>query len=89
MSSEQTFSSAGITITKHWNWLKGDIAEALQVMKCLLWYDLIFQEQGPSSLVEKEPEDKEDIIDEELTQVGDTDVAIIDSTTGILMWKFS
>ncbi|KZT08900.1 uncharacterized protein LAESUDRAFT_606611, partial [Laetiporus sulphureus 93-53] len=33
VSSERTFSSAGITITKHRNCLKGDIVEALQVLK--------------------------------------------------------
>ncbi|KIJ30124.1 hypothetical protein M422DRAFT_98919, partial [Sphaerobolus stellatus SS14] len=31
--SEQAFSAAGITITKHHNWLKGDIVESLQVLK--------------------------------------------------------
>ena len=52
-------------------------------MKCLLQSDLIFQEQGPSSLIEQEPEDKEEVVDEELTQVGDTDVAIMGLTTGL------
>ncbi|EPQ59871.1 hypothetical protein GLOTRDRAFT_23951, partial [Gloeophyllum trabeum ATCC 11539] len=33
VSSERTFSSAGITITKHRNRLKGDIVEAFQVLK--------------------------------------------------------
>lgn len=82
VSSEQAFLSAGITITKHQNQLKGNVVEALQVMKCLLQSDLIFWEQGPSSLVEQEPEDKEEVVDEELTWVGDTDVAIMGLTTG-------
>ncbi|KAF9456933.1 hypothetical protein BDZ94DRAFT_1314666 [Collybia nuda] len=33
VSSEHTFLSAGITISKHCNWLKGDIVEALQCLK--------------------------------------------------------
>ncbi|EMD32067.1 hypothetical protein CERSUDRAFT_27740, partial [Gelatoporia subvermispora B] len=33
VSSERAFSSAGITITKRRNRLKGDIVEALQVLK--------------------------------------------------------
>ncbi|KDQ58811.1 hypothetical protein JAAARDRAFT_106105, partial [Jaapia argillacea MUCL 33604] len=33
VSSEQAFSSAGITITKCCNCLKGDIVEALQALK--------------------------------------------------------
>ncbi|KZT08270.1 uncharacterized protein LAESUDRAFT_618033, partial [Laetiporus sulphureus 93-53] len=34
VSSEWAFSSAGITITKRRNRLKGDIVEALQALKC-------------------------------------------------------
>ncbi|KDQ50976.1 hypothetical protein JAAARDRAFT_104503, partial [Jaapia argillacea MUCL 33604] len=33
VSSERAFSSAGITITKRRNRLKGDIVEALQALK--------------------------------------------------------
>ncbi|KIJ35874.1 hypothetical protein M422DRAFT_103474, partial [Sphaerobolus stellatus SS14] len=33
VSSERAFSAAGITITKRRNRLKGDIVEALQVVK--------------------------------------------------------
>jgi hypothetical protein len=46
-------------ITKHRNRLKGDVVEALQVMKCLLRHDLVFRESGPSSLTE-DPADEED-----------------------------
>ena len=42
--SERAFLSGGITISKHWNRLKGDIVEALQVLKCLYHKDLIFRE---------------------------------------------
>jgi hypothetical protein len=36
VSSEQAFSSAGITISKHRNCLKGDIVEALQCLECMI-----------------------------------------------------
>jgi hypothetical protein len=42
VSSERAFSSAGITIGKHCNRLKSDIAEALQFLKCLIRRDLLF-----------------------------------------------
>ena len=44
VSSERAFSSAGITISKRHNRLKGDIAEALQCLKCLIKCDLLFRE---------------------------------------------
>jgi hypothetical protein len=43
VSSEQTFSSAGITLSKRQNRLKGDIVEALQFLICLLHRYLLFQ----------------------------------------------
>ena len=49
VSSKHAFLSATLTITKHWNHLKGDIVEALQVMKSLLHQELVFCETGPSS----------------------------------------
>ena len=49
VSSERAFSSAALTVTDRRNRLKGDIIEALQVMKCLLRHDLIFRQPGPSS----------------------------------------
>ena len=59
VSSEQTFSQGGITISKRRNHLKGDIVEALQCIKCAIWHDLPFKECAPSliSEVEEEPED--------------------------------
>ncbi|EKM57933.1 uncharacterized protein PHACADRAFT_193064 [Phanerochaete carnosa HHB-10118-sp] len=54
VSSERAFSQAGITISPRRNWLKADVVEALQFMKCLLKHDLIFREPGPSSLVEED-----------------------------------
>ena len=44
VSSERAFSSAGITISKHRNRLKGNIVEALQCLKCIYRNDLIFRE---------------------------------------------
>lgn len=58
VSSERAFSSAGITISKHRNRLKGDVVEALQFMKCLLRRNLVFRE-NPTELL------KEDLMDEE------------------------
>ena len=66
VSSEHAFSQGGITITKWWNWLKGDIVEALQGVKCVIWHDLIFQEPAPSSTLEAELNaDGEDEVDGE------------------------
>ncbi|KZV88849.1 hypothetical protein EXIGLDRAFT_564748, partial [Exidia glandulosa HHB12029] len=64
ISAEWAFSSAGLTITKHRNRLKGDIVEALQVIKCTLRNDLLVHEQPPSSIVDAdllcEDSDEED-----------------------------
>jgi hypothetical protein len=64
VSSERAFSSAGITISKCRNRLKGDIVEALECIKCLLHRDLIFRPTTTLDQVEKELEDEE--MDEEL-----------------------
>ncbi|KIJ23090.1 hypothetical protein M422DRAFT_81167, partial [Sphaerobolus stellatus SS14] len=52
VSSEWAFSAAGITISKRRNRLKGDIVEALQVLKCVIRKDLIIRLPMPSSLLE-------------------------------------
>ena len=44
VSSERSFSAAGITISKRRNRLKEDIVEALQCLKCLYHEELIFRE---------------------------------------------
>ena len=44
VSSESAFSAAGITISKCWNRLQGDIIEALQCLKSFIHQDLIFRE---------------------------------------------
>ena len=41
VSSEHAFSSAGITISKRWNRLKGDIVEALQCLKSLINHNVM------------------------------------------------
>ena len=51
VSSEQAFSSTGITISKWHNRLGPDIAEALQFLKCMYRHDLIFCED-PSAAAE-------------------------------------
>lgn len=52
VSSERAFSSAGITISKRRNRLKGDIVEALQFMKSMYQKDLLLPEKAPTSLLE-------------------------------------
>jgi len=64
VSSECAFSSAGITIaiSKRRDRLKGNIVEALQILKCLFHHDLIFWGVSHSSAIEKEL-DGEEIVD--------------------------
>lgn len=57
VSSERTFSSAGLTISKHRNRLKGDIVEALQCLKCMFHNDLIFQKVVSATQEEEDLED--------------------------------
>ncbi|KIL55647.1 hypothetical protein M378DRAFT_57305, partial [Amanita muscaria Koide BX008] len=57
VSSERAFSSAGITISKRRNQLKGDIVEALQCMKVVYSSDLLFCEVVVTKELEKELED--------------------------------
>jgi hypothetical protein len=62
VSSERAFSSAGITISKRRNRLKGIIVEALQCLKCLYHNDLIFREVI-TALKEKLDMEKEELLD--------------------------
>ena len=57
VSSEHAFSSAGITLSKRHNRLKGDIVEALQCLKCMFHNDLIFWEVVAATEEEAELED--------------------------------
>lgn len=70
VSSEHAFSSASITLSKWHNWLKGDIVEALQCLKCMYHNDLIFQEVVVAMDKEAELKDDEvaaDAIEDEFT----------------------
>ena len=60
VSSERAFSSAGITISKRRNRLKGDIVEALQCLKCLIHRNLIFR-WDPAVSIADEIADEDDI----------------------------
>lgn len=64
VSSERAFSAAGITISKRRNRLKGDIVEALQVLKLMIHNELLFRE-APVSTELEEDMDAADIIDED------------------------
>lgn len=48
VSSERAFSSAGLTVTKRRNRLKGRLVEALQGLKCAIRNDLFLKPQGPT-----------------------------------------
>jgi hypothetical protein len=61
ISSERTFSSAGITISKCCSHLKGDIVKALQCLKCMLQHELISREPEPCSTLETGLDDKEEL----------------------------
>ena len=69
VSSERAFSSAGITISKRRNRLKGIIVEALQCLKCLYQNDLIFHEVF-TALKEKLDMEKDELLDSAM----DTDI---------------
>lgn len=64
VSSERSFSAAGITISKHCNRLKEDIIEALQCLKCLYHEDIIFREVVTVAEIEAEMDDAETCLDQ-------------------------
>ncbi|KDQ23955.1 hypothetical protein PLEOSDRAFT_1048226, partial [Pleurotus ostreatus PC15] len=59
VSSERAFSSAGITITKRRNRLKGDIVEALQVLKAVYRRNIVFADGALDSDDELEDDGKQ------------------------------
>jgi hypothetical protein len=80
VSSERAFSSAGITISKRRNRLKGDIVEALQCMKMIYHSDLIFREVPLLKELEQELEDLEPYIsgeDDEWEDVNDFEQSVV------------
>lgn len=52
-----TFSTAGITISKQHNQLRGDIIKALQFLKCFFLHDLLFREAKDLSIASETPSD--------------------------------
>ena len=62
ISSKCAFSAAGITISKHRNWLQGDIVEAIKVNKSYKHHDLLFRKVLNMEQVERDLEDA--VIDE-------------------------
>ena len=73
VSSEQAFSSAGITLSKRRNRLKGDIVEALQCLKCLYHGGLIFHKIVGASEIEEELESGDCVDAEAVSQDVDDD----------------
>jgi hypothetical protein len=65
VSSERAFSSAGITISKLRNRLKGDVVEALQALKCAIHRDLLFRELPTSQSELKEVSESEPLASDE------------------------
>jgi regulator of RNase E activity RraB len=61
VSSERAVSSAGITISKRRNRLRGDIVEALQCLKCIIRRELLFRQP---EIIDLEADDLEDILDD-------------------------
>jgi hypothetical protein len=60
VSSECAFLQGGITIGKCHSYLKGDIVEALQCVKCAIHCDFLFCETGPSSIEEEQHDASDD-----------------------------
>ena len=58
VSSERAFSQGGITISKCRNWLKGNIIEALQCLKCAIRHELLFREPAPSSRLKADADEE-------------------------------
>jgi hypothetical protein len=62
VSSERAFSAGGITLSRRRNRLKGDIVEALQVLKCAIRKELLVRPPMPSSMFEQDIGDDDDIV---------------------------
>ena len=60
VSSEQAFSSAGITISKRRNRLKPDVVEALQCLKFMIKRDLFFRFDPSIAADEMQEEEEEE-----------------------------
>ena len=75
VSSERSFSAAGITISKRRNRLKEDIVEALQCLKCLYHEDIIFREVVTVAEMEAEMDSNETCLDQAYGNKADLDEA--------------
>ena len=73
MSCEQTFLSAGITISKCHNWLKPDIIKVLQYLKSMIHHGLLFH-KSPLSFVEQKLYSKDLVADGTCGDLGSADV---------------
>ena len=65
--SEQAFSSAGITISKHRNRLKADFVEALQCLKCLIKRNLLFRDNDDPSVATEVGETRPGVQDSDIS----------------------
>jgi hypothetical protein len=63
VSSERAFSGGGITLTDCCNRLKGDIVEALQIVKCAIQKDLLMQPPMPTLVLKEELENEDELED--------------------------
>ena len=80
VSAERAFSAAGITITKRRNRLKGDIVEALQILKCQLKTDIMHSNEIHTLMMELELERRMKAEEELQTEeVNNEDDDILDS----------
>ena len=88
VSCERAFSSAGITISKQRNRLKGDIVEALQCLKCFIKHDLLFckdpmvtseMQSMDSTLVGQAGEEPGGGWDELVEDLADTEAQVVDN----------
>jgi 3'-phosphoadenosine 5'-phosphosulfate sulfotransferase len=85
VSSERAFSSAGITISKLRNRLKGDIVEALQFLKCTIRSELLYSEPAPSLVLEEmleaeEEQDAKDAVESAKKKPKGWDTLVIDDS---------
>ena len=83
VSSERSFSSAGLTITKRRNRLGYDIVEALQILKSAIREDMLFAPPEPSKaqellLEENEQTDEEDEENEQGANNDELDIIVMD-----------
>jgi hypothetical protein len=82
VASKHTFSSAGITISKHWNHLDTDIVKALQCLKSLISQEDLMLRPFPSLAEEEVSMDDADL--QHMNQEGTSNEVINDQAE----WEF-